>query len=94
MEEKSHRLVKYLKSLGNPLRYSICRLLHQEGPLSVGEIVETLEKEQNTISQHLSKLRDLDIVYYEREGRKLLYDVDKVDFVETIIGLEELLSRN
>lgn len=93
MKEKSHRLVKILKALGNPLRYSICRLLHDEGPMKVSAIVSNLGEAQNTISQHLSKLRDLDLVYYEREGRYLRYDIDRNEVIETIIGLEEKLSR-
>lgn len=93
MEEKAHRVVKVLKLLGNPLRYEICRLLSNEGPLVVTEIVQELGENQNTVSQHLSKLRDLDLVYYEREGSYLHYDIDREDIVEAILELEDKLSR-
>ncbi|MFB6344385.1 MAG: ArsR/SmtB family transcription factor [bacterium] len=93
MEEQAHRLVKVLKVLGNPLRYRICKILHEKGPISVSTLVEVLGEKQNTVSQHLSKLRKLDLVYYERDGNFLNYDIDRRDVIEPILELESNFSR-
>lgn len=71
MEEE--KLVKCLAQLGNITRLKIFRLLVKAGRdgLSVGEIQEELGVPNSTLSHHISKLTQLDLVQQKREGRVL-----------------------
>lgn len=66
-------LVKCLAQLGNITRLRIYRLLVKAGQkgLSVGEIQEKLDIPGSTLSHHLTKLINLDLIRQEREGRVL-----------------------
>lgn len=58
-----------------------------DGPLSTTDLSERLDKAQSTISWHLSKLADADLVAKERDGRSVVYDVtnpDRVKYLYTI----------
>ena len=67
------KLVKCLAQLGNTTRLRIFRLLVKAGKegLSVGKIQESLDVPGSTLSHHISKLINLDLVKQKREGRTL-----------------------
>ncbi len=71
MEEQ--KLVDCLAQLGNITRLRIFRLLVKAGKsgLSVGEIQDKLDIPGSTLSHHISKLVNLDLVKQTREGRVL-----------------------
>ena len=71
MEEQ--KLVDCLAQLGNITRLRIFRLLVKAGKkgLSVGEIQEELNIPGSTLSHHISKLVNLDLLRQTREGRVL-----------------------
>lgn len=64
------KLVKCLAQLGNITRLKIFRLLVRAGKegLSVGKIQKQLEIPASTLSHHISKLTNLDLVRQERSG--------------------------
>lgn len=66
-------LVKCLAQLGHSTRISIFQLLVQAGKkgMNVGELLEELDIPASTLSHHISKLTNLDLVRQEREGRVL-----------------------
>ncbi|WP_434531643.1 winged helix-turn-helix transcriptional regulator (plasmid) [Haloarcula sp. NS06] len=58
-----------------------------DGPLSTTELSDRLDKAQSTISWHLSKLSEADLVTKERDGRSVVYEVtdpDQVKYLYTI----------
>lgn len=58
-----------------------------DGPLSTTELSDRLEKARSTISWHLSKLADADLVTKDRDGQRVLYrvnDPDRVMYLYTI----------
>lgn len=59
-------------ALGEPSRLRIVELL-RSGPLSVGEIVETLGIRQPQVSKHLRVLGDSGIVAVEPRQRRRIY---------------------
>ena len=67
------KLVKCLAQLGNITRLRIFRLLVKAGKegLSVGKIQEKLVIPASTLSHHISKLLNLDLVKQERKGTVL-----------------------
>ncbi|PHR69320.1 MAG: transcriptional regulator [Arcobacter sp.] len=67
------KLVKCLAQLGNITRLRIFRLLVKAGKegLSVGKIQEKLVIPASTLSHHISKLLNLDLIKQERKGTVL-----------------------
>jgi predicted transcriptional regulator len=58
-----------------------------DGPLSTTELSDRLGKSPSTVSWHLSKLDDADLVTKERRGRSVVYglaDADRVRYLYTV----------
>jgi len=58
-----------------------------DGPLTTTELSDRLEKAQSTVSWHLSKLAEAELVTKERDGQRVLYrvsDPDRVRYLYTI----------
>jgi predicted transcriptional regulator len=75
----------------NALRreYSRRTLAHllADGPLSTTELSDRINKAQSTVSWHLTKLAEAELVTKERDGRSVVYEVtdpDRVKYLYTI----------
>ena len=79
-------LVKCLAQLGNITRLKIYRLLVKAGQkgLSVGQIQEELDIPGSTLSHHLTKLINLDLIRQEREGR-VLHCTANYELLNTVV---------
>jgi len=79
-------LVKCLAQLGNITRLKIFRLLVKAGRkgLSVGEIQDALDIPGSTLSHHISKLTNLDLVTQVREGR-VLHCIANYELLDDVI---------
>ena len=65
----------FLKGLANPQRLMIlCQLA--EGEKSVTELIDATGIAQTSMSQHLNKLKDENIVNFRREHRTLFYRLE------------------
>lgn len=62
-------VAKYFRGLGEPTRLRILELLHSEGELSVGALVQRLAMPQPKVSNHLACLRWCGFIEARREGR-------------------------
>ena len=80
---------KLFRGFGDPSRLGILDALRQ-GPLTVGEIVETTGLTQSNVSNHLGCLRDCGLVASEQQGRYVNYRLSD-DRVGELIGLAETL---
>lgn len=67
--------VEILKVLAHPIRYSIAKVLLSNGVMNVGAIQDALSLPQSTVSQHISKMRQLGVVDHKREGTKIYYEL-------------------
>ena len=67
-------VAKALEALGNETRLAVFTLLMPAGRsgLAVGEIQERLAIPASTLSHHISRLIQVDLVEQERQGRKLI----------------------
>ena len=67
-------VAKALEALGNETRLAVFTLLIPAGRtgLAVGEIQERLAIPASTLSHHISRLIQVDLVAQERQGRKLI----------------------
>lgn len=84
MEEE--KLVNCLAQLGNITGLRIFRLLVKAGKkgLSVGKIQDELDVPGSTLSHHVSKLINLDLVKQTREGR-VLHCTANYDLLNTVV---------
>ena len=74
MQSAANKACSLMKVLSNPDRLMIlCQL--SKGELRVGEIEDSLDIHQPTLSQQLTVLRELDLVSTRREGKNIFYSV-------------------
>ncbi|MBE3609289.1 ArsR/SmtB family transcription factor [Campylobacter californiensis] len=87
----------FMRALAHPLRVQIVEILGDKS-MSVSEICESLNKEQATISKHLSVLKSAEILKGEKSGLHVFYSVDICclpNFLECINRiLEEKITKN
>lgn len=69
------RLSRVLSLAGNEVRMKILFLLREEGKLCVCDLSEILEMKIPAVSQHLRKLKDAKLVFSQREGATIYYQV-------------------
>ena len=91
------RYADMLSAMGTEPRLRIMRLLlaaHPEG-LVVGEIGDELEIPSSTLSHHLDKLKNEDLVKVRREGTFLWYTAN-TDALQELLGFlyAECCTRN
>ena len=60
---------------GNEVRLKILLLLQEEQKLCVCDLSEILEMKNPAVSQHLRKLKDAGLVFTEREGTVIYYQI-------------------
>ena len=72
LAEKAENVSRLLTAMANAKRLMVlCRLL--EGEKSVGEMAELVGLSQAALSQHLGKMRALNLVHTRREGQTIYY---------------------
>lgn len=76
---------KLLKAISHPIRLCVVKGLMESEGYNVTKIQNCLNIPQSTLSQHLSKLKDLDIIEGTRKGVEIEYHV-KNDDVKKIIN--------
>jgi ArsR family transcriptional regulator len=91
------RFADMLSAMGTEPRLRVMRLLlsaHPEG-MVVGEIGEELEIPNSTLSHHLEKLKNEDLVAVQREGTFLRYRAD-TQALQDLVGFlyAECCTRN
>ena len=91
-EDQYSDLAEFFKIFGNPTRLKILSLLVIED-LCVCDISETLNLNQNTVSNQLRILRANNIVKYQKEGKMARYSLTDLH-IEMIykVGLEHILE--
>lgn len=95
--EQVARFADMLSAMGTEPRLRIMRLLlsaHPEG-MVVGEIGEELEIANSTLSHHLEKLKNEDLVSVQREGTFLRYRAN-TETLQELVGFlyAECCTRN
>ncbi len=71
---KMHENIKLFKALGEETRYRIIEVLLQE-EVCACKIPELIGRTQSNTSMHLSKLKDLDIIQYRKQGNRIIYSI-------------------
>jgi DNA-binding transcriptional ArsR family regulator len=87
-------VAKYFRGLGDPTRLRILELLHSEGELSVGALVERLGLPQPKVSNHLACLRSCGFIETRREGRAVYNRIADSRVAQMLELAEALLADN
>jgi DNA-binding transcriptional ArsR family regulator len=73
MEEKRYRESRLCRLLGNPVIYQLILLLDAGGPLTPSRLAQLIGRQISTVSVHLAKLRNADIVRYDTTSKEVRY---------------------
>ena len=73
MDEKRYRESRLCRLLGNPVVYQLIVLLDAGGPLTPSKLAKLIGRRVSTVSIHLGKLRNADVVRYDSTGRETRY---------------------
>lgn len=79
-----------MRALAHPLRLEIMQFIIDHKSPSVKEIYKGLDLEQSNTSQHLTILKEVDLVKAERVGRKMKYSVNK----DRLGQIQDLLKKH
>lgn len=81
------------KAIADPKRLMIINEL-RNGPLSVGELSESLGIGQPNTSQHLAVLRDRGLVLANRVGSNVYYSLRSPKVIQAVDLLREVLTED
>jgi len=73
VRESRYRESRVCRVLGNPVVYTLVRLLGERGPVSPSTLAAAVHRRLQTVSGHLATLRAADLVRYERRGGRTRY---------------------
>ncbi len=79
-----------LKALAHPRRLEILNLIREQ-ELSVSDIYAMLDLPQANVSQHLTILREANVVETRREGKNIFYTVADHRYIEASDLLRDIL---
>ena len=85
--DNSDQAADFLSALANNKRLLIlCKLLHNE--MSVGSLAKAIDLSQSALSQHLAKLRALNLVSTRRDAQTIYYVVSSphIELVLSTLG--------
>lgn len=89
--DNADMVADFLSAIGNGKRLAIvCHLLEEE--LSVGEIAEKVGLSQSALSQHLAKLRSMELVETRRERQMIYYSCSSPRVREVLTTLDGLFG--
>ena len=78
-----------LRALAHPLRLAVlCQL--GAGPMPVGDLVAATGASQSSLSQHLAKLRMMEILCCERRGQQIYYRLANPDYMQLIDTIRQV----
>ena len=85
--DNARNAAAFLTLLGNEKRLTIVSHL-LEGEMSVGAIAEKVELSQSALSQHLAKLRSMDLVETRRDRQMIYYSCNSEATLAVLRTLE------
>lgn len=74
--EAAEDLARYAKALGHPSRVQIIRLLARQESCMYGDIANTFELAQSTVSQHLKVLKEAGLIRGTVDGPRVCYCIE------------------
>jgi ArsR family transcriptional regulator len=78
-----------IKVLGHPARLQILEALADEGEACVCHLEWRLGIRQATLSQHLARMREVDLVIDHRQGLNIFYSLASQEIADLLTTLKE-----
>jgi ArsR family transcriptional regulator, arsenate/arsenite/antimonite-responsive transcriptional repressor len=91
--DKVEETSKYLKAIADPTRLKIIELLNSNKPLCVNAIARRLNLTQSAISQHLRILRQLNLVYGNKMGYHIHYQINNDEIIKFNTLFSEIITK-
>ncbi|MFZ4558557.1 MAG: ArsR/SmtB family transcription factor [Saprospiraceae bacterium] len=85
------KAVLVLRAVNHKLRQKVIHLLEESEALTVTDIYVKLRLEQSVASQHLAILRRAGVVVTDRQGKFIMYSLNKERLAQISRLVEELL---
>jgi DNA-binding transcriptional ArsR family regulator len=90
-----HKLrLRLLHALTDETRLEIVSLLRHGEELCGCDLEKMIDKSQSTLSRHLKKLTDADIISARKEGVKVLYKIKDPHIYKLFANIDYLIKRN
>lgn len=89
--ENAEQVATFLTLLGNSKRLAIMSHL-LEGEMTVGSIAERVSLSQSALSQHLAKLRSMDLVSTRRDRQMIYYSCKSDEAVQLLRALDNIFG--
>jgi DNA-binding transcriptional ArsR family regulator len=86
-------LATIMRTLGDPLRLDIARLLADRKPRACSEISDLMGLPASTSSYHLRLLREAGVTRTRAEGTQRIISLRRDDLEERFPGLVDVLTR-
>lgn len=90
--DRAGSAAEFLALIGNEKRLSILVLLLEE-EMTVGALAEKVSLSQSALSQHLAKLRSLDLVETRRERQMIYYSCNSDSVRQLLAVLDKIFSQ-
>jgi len=92
--EKKYRGSLICRVMGYPITYAIVRMLLENGPTLLEEIVRRVGRSKGTVCNHLVKLKLANLVRYDKKGHKTIYWLKYPKEIEKFLHIcEKLVER-
>lgn len=88
--------IRWVEIIKDPTRFKLVYLLRRYEQLCVCDLANILGVSSPAISQHLRKLKDMDLVTATREKQTLFYSLrssEFVPFLDSILGADLVLNE-
>jgi ArsR family transcriptional regulator len=80
------------EALSHPVRRKVLALLRKQ-PLSAGDLATHFDIAKPTLSVHLAKLKQAELVSVERQGTSLIYHINMSILEEALAGFLTLTDQ-
>ncbi len=89
-KNKYDRYSRFLHTLSGRKRFSIARVLLDDGPMNVTQICRKTGFEQSTVSHHLRGLASCQYVFLKPDGKQRVYSLNE----DTLVPLLRIIDRH
>ena len=90
---KEHLQPELFRALGDPTRLVLLtRLAVATEPAMVNQLADCCGVHLSGVSRHLALLRDAGVIHAEKQGREVLYSLNRKRLTNTLRGLADALD--
>lgn len=84
---------RFFKSLSEPVRIEIMKILIVNEELDVNALSEKLPQDRSVISRHLSGMSEVGLLKFRKEGRHLYYSIDSEEVIKKFEHILDSIKR-